>query len=836
MGARGRRLVAGLAGAQAAIADLARASQAEAAVDVDPNFVAGAAAAFTAFEAFYKARRTYSPDHPAVERFLGLVDDKLRAVLETYGELELALTARGMELGGEPVTAGDRPETNIWFPFHRDGVRELTIEPGVSREELTQLAATLVKLHATAPGAADDDGEDDAVTMLWDLALLHVDYVAIDAVNDAESTDPVTQARVAAIREMVTLNQMKELAAPPGSASSHDLEAARRLKSVALARSDVRVFERENLATLAELPRELREAHRTLYSITDAERAGLARTLAKDPAVLEKVLHATIHAVLAEEGAASADVICGHVEKAFTALLAEAGFGGAARMRRKAIAASAYAASAAMIARLDAAMASPAALRALVGGIATLPDETLDAAMELLEVMPTSCAGTLVGSLGQIEQRARRRRACQSIARWGQAAIDAVTAALPTSTEEVALDLLFLLRSVGSDASLRALELACMHTAPAIRANALREYAQAAPSAAVRSRTFAGLADADPIVRGAALDLLVAHQFEGAVRWLEEQIAPEAMADLDLGEKKRLFTAYAVLGGTPAAEALHVRLEQRNLLARSAIDDERIAAASALGHVRYAPARAALEKVAKTTLVRNTVKLACLSALEDLERPPPGSTRPPPLTSDAPRAASTTDSIPVRPTTTEDPLGIVRFTTSQRIPRTDAPPVAEPTAIRTASPTQSPVSVPRTPSRTTEPAPRPASPPTNPAPHRTATPIPVVRGATPTMAPANVARTATSTVNPPTVPRTATPTASPTRTTMAPPRTVTPTASPTNVPRTTTPPAAPPRKDSRSAGGYRPMDDGVVVRRSTVAPPMGPPKPPGGAGPKGDDE
>ncbi len=814
MGARGRRVVAGLAGAQAAIADLARASQADAAVDIDPSFVAAAAAAFTAFEAFYKARRTYSPDHPAVERFLGLVEDKLRAVLETYGELELALTARGMELGGEPVTAGDRPETNIWFPFHRDGVRELTIEPGLTRDELTLLAATLVKLHATAPGAADDDGEDDAVTMLWDLALQHLDYVAVDAVNDAESADPTTQARVAAIRDMVTLNQMKELAAPPGSASSYDLKAARRLKSVALARSDVRVFERENLATLAELPKELRDAQRTLYSITDAERAGLARALPKDPALLEKVLHATIHAVLAEDGAANADVVCGHVEKAFTSLLAEAGFGGAARMRRKAIAASAYAASAALIARLDAAMASPAALRALVGGIATLPDEALDAAMDLLEVMPASCATTVVGSLGQIEQRARRRRACQSIARWGQSAIAAVTAALPSSTEDVALDLLFLLRAVGSDASLRALELACMHTAPAIRANALREYAQVAPSAAVRARTFAGLEDADPIVRGAALELLVAHQFEGAVRWLEEQIAPEAVAEVDLGEKKRLFTAYAVLGGTPAAEALHARLEQRNLLARSSIDDERIAAASALGHVRYAPARASLEKVAKTTLIRNTVKLACLSALEDLERPPPGSTRPPPLASDAPRAASTTSPIPVRPTTTEDPLGVVRFTTSQRIPRADVDAqVAAATGERVARPTTPPVTV-RT-SRTTEPVPRASSPTANPAISRTATPIPVVRGGTPTASPTNVPRSVTPTGNPTNAPRPSTPS-----------------SSPTNVPRTLTP-AAPPRKDSRSAGGYRPMDDGVAVRRSTVAPPMGQPKPPG---PKGDDE
>jgi hypothetical protein len=574
--------------------------------------------------------------------------------------------------------------------------------------------------------------------------------------------------------------------------------------------------------------------------MTDVERAGLARTLSKDPAHLEKVLHATIHAVLVDDGAGSSEVVCAHIEKAFTALLAEAGFGGAARMRKKAIAASAYAASAALVTRLDAAMASPAALRVLVGALATLPDDALDGAMDLLEVMPASCAATVVSCLGQVEQRGRRRRVCQSIARWGQAAIDAVTTALPTSTEEVALDLLFLLRAVGSDASLRALELACMHPSPAVRANALREYAQASPPAAVRSRTFAGLDDADPVVRAAALELLVAHQFEGAVRWLEEQLAPDALADSDLGEKKRLFTAYAVLGGTAAAEALHARLEQRNLLARSGIDDERIAAAAALAHVRYAPARAALEKVSKTTLIRNTVKLACLAALEDLERPPPSSTRPPPFAFDAPRAPSTTSPIPVRPTAGDDPLGVVRFAASPT-----QPPLTGRTPSRTTDPAQTttaipvvrdepPPSMPRTGATTINPASilRSATPAASPTTvPRTATPTSVPRTATPTANPTNVARTSSSTLNPTNVPRTATPTSVPRTTTptASPPsvaRTSTSTVNPPNVPRTTTP-AAPPRKDSRSAGGYRPMDDGVAVRRPTAAPPMGQPRPHG---------
>src|SRR6185503_9394614 len=208
---------------------------------------------------------------------------------------------------------------------------------------------------------------------------------------------------------------------------------------------------------------------------------------------------------------------------------------------------------------------------------------------------------------------------------WGAAAVEAATAALADSSEDLALDLLYLLKCAGTQAAASALERATHHAAATIRAGALRMLGEVATGAAIAPSIRRALGDVDPIVRAIALELAVAHRPDGCERWIAQAIEAERLSEVDLGEKKRLFVAYATLGGEKVAPDLLARLEQRNLLSRTSIDEERSAAASALGHLRYQGARATLERLSRGMLVRSIVSSACKEALADLDKPAPAA-------------------------------------------------------------------------------------------------------------------------------------------------------------------------------------------------------------------
>lgn len=804
-----------MAGAQAAAGDLLRARSASgpqvAEPDVDERVVQAASALFTVFEAFYKARRMYQSGHPALDRFFGQLETKLAPALAFEGELTVALVPLGLQLQGTSVFKAERPEQNMWFPLYRDGIRELTFSEGVERDQIERFCGAIVQLASVERDSDEDDGEDDAVTLLWDLALDDIGYVAIDSFVDGTAADDEARARVERIREIVTVSMMKELVVSPAAmAAGSDVERARRLKTVALSSADLRVFERDNLMALDELPARIREANGDLFSTTPEERGALARGVQHDAALDEKLIDAIIATLLDDGGAEHGDALCARVERTFTAMVVDRQFERAAGVRRRVLAARGAGPHAELWARLDAAMSAAPALAAISGALAAYGDDAVGPVIGLVEVMPAASAAMLLTALGSIEQRSRRRWVCDVIATWGAAAVDGCAAALPASSEEIAVDLLYLLRCVASPAAATALERATHHAAAPIRAASLRLLAEIAAIAELAPRVRACMRDEDVRVRACAVELVLARRPPGSERWVDEAIRAESFADLDLGEKKRLFLAYGTVGGERAATDLLARLEQRNLLQRSSIDDERAAAASALGQLRHAPARTALEKLARSKVVRANVRTACSEALEALDRPRAAQPTAPPELS--PGAALAGHVAPLEHLANADPLEHVEASIENTAPKVTFK-VGAPAAALPAAPSAVGTSpLPRVP--TSEHAAGtsrlPRAPTSDPAAHAAT--------AAWSTTPAHAAGTSTL----PRVPATASQPAQPVQPAQ-PFATTRPLdrASPTPASRMTTPGVAPAarepstRPDPRSASGRRPIDDGVAVRRDS---------------------
>ena len=651
---RGKRVraIAGMSGAQAAAADLARVREsAEPEVAPDEALLESTRQVMSAGETYFKSCRMYAEGHPTRERFLGILDEKMRAHLQRFGALDCEVTARGINFEGVPVYEVERAEQNLWYPLYRDGIRELTFGDELTRDELVSFFRALVTLYAMKPDDDSDDGEDDAVTFLWDLDLANISYAAIDTFVGGAAGEAAVAQRMDRIREIVTVGMMKELANASATSAklSRDIDVARRLKSIALGKADLTFLAQENLGALEELPARIDERKEPVFTVSPQDRAAFADNIKEEPELLDKFLEALVRALSTEGGSGDVETLCLRIEQFFTRTVVEEQFSRAAALRRHAAVVlenrGGQPARPELIARVDAAMSSDAVIAAVIAALAKREDDQLAGVYALVEALPRRAAPALLRSLGEVTERKRRRAVCDTLANWGPAVLEAANAVMANAGEEFALDLLYLIRKVGTDRAVALLDEGCRHGSPNVRGSALRLFAEVASREAVAKRLRQALRDKDSIVRGHALDAVVAVAPPNADAWVKEAIQADDFGKLDGAEKARLFFAYAKLGGEKAAPELLEKLCQRNLMMAARIDEERAAAAKALAMIKYAPARPVIEKLAKAKMARSTLNEACAEALDIFDRPPePVRAKPP--TAPPPTAVRDTPSEP----------------------------------------------------------------------------------------------------------------------------------------------------------------------------------------------
>lgn len=133
-----------------------------------------------------KVYRLYQRDNPIVVHAHDQVITGLMALLQKHGALGFKFTATEIRLGEEVVVRAGHAASEeglqygaldeLPFLFYRDGVRRVTILPGVSRGEIEAFFDAL----RLSGGAADS--HDDLVTMLWqaNLSQIQVESVPLE--------------------------------------------------------------------------------------------------------------------------------------------------------------------------------------------------------------------------------------------------------------------------------------------------------------------------------------------------------------------------------------------------------------------------------------------------------------------------------------------------------------------------------------------------------------------------------------------------------------------------------------------------------------------------------
>src|SRR5262249_19638495 len=137
-----------------------------------------------------KTCRLYDANNPAGIRFRTELALGAARVLDQHGAMKLTFTADDVTCEGLSLYPAKSRDDNLALPFYRDGVRGITLHPGLIPHEVDTL------LDAVLLVTSQTDGEDDLVTLLWEAHLAHldVDFVPSEGDHGGGSAGPEPEA------------------------------------------------------------------------------------------------------------------------------------------------------------------------------------------------------------------------------------------------------------------------------------------------------------------------------------------------------------------------------------------------------------------------------------------------------------------------------------------------------------------------------------------------------------------------------------------------------------------------------------------------------------------
>lgn len=125
-----------------------------------------------------KTCRLYDASNPTVVKFRDELAMSAYRLVEEHGPLTFRFESADVTLDGQSLHPARSRDDNLAYPFHRDGVRGITLNPGVDAAEVNALVDAVLAVT----GQNLDDG--DLVTLLWESHLRHVDVDYIPAEGD----------------------------------------------------------------------------------------------------------------------------------------------------------------------------------------------------------------------------------------------------------------------------------------------------------------------------------------------------------------------------------------------------------------------------------------------------------------------------------------------------------------------------------------------------------------------------------------------------------------------------------------------------------------------------
>jgi HEAT repeat protein len=130
-----------------------------------------------------KTCRLYDVNNPTVIRFREDLGTALARLLDEYGAVTLKFTDEDLLFEEQSLYPARSRDDNLGLTFHRDGIRSLTLSPGIRQEEVEKLLDAILQV------SGQNFGQDDLVTLLWEAHLPHIDLDYVPSDGDIGSAD-----------------------------------------------------------------------------------------------------------------------------------------------------------------------------------------------------------------------------------------------------------------------------------------------------------------------------------------------------------------------------------------------------------------------------------------------------------------------------------------------------------------------------------------------------------------------------------------------------------------------------------------------------------------------
>lgn len=518
-----------------------------------------------------KVRRLYGPDHPQRAGVEENALDRVGALLDQHGAIEVKVEESRFLVGEEVVFRAESSRESLPFILHKEGIRQVAFYQGLTLPELVGFVENVARVSGEV-----DDG-DDLVTRLWEENFYHLRYTFVEQLQDDEWSPPSAED------------------------AGEPLEAGEPIR-----------VDPEDTKAVPEAVRRIREADSALYFLDDDDMAKLQAEIEaeKKRSLIDECL-TVLRELLMRPLEGAEETVLGALADMHAQLLLDADYAHVQKLHQLFIPyldserATDRGRTAFQAMRAEALSEDSLAHLAARLDAGTVEDRVAAAYYRAFAREDPVALLARIGDLKRLCQRPAISSALSEIARDRH---DALREALAGDDPRAASAAAFLAGHVGDPRLVEALGEALEAPDPGLRREAIQALKQVGGGRSLEAVARA-VADPDPGVRLYALRHLVAHRYEPAFGSVQALVDGDEWRERPSAEQRLLFEAYGALGGARVLEPLSDRVKSGGLF-RKVDPEEAACALVGLGAVGSDEARAVVEKAAehKHALVARTAR------------------------------------------------------------------------------------------------------------------------------------------------------------------------------------------------------------------------------------